>query len=74
MSKHYPDYIEFELGERIAMAIVHAMRDDMIPLRGCISDLRAIYGWDDTKIGNAFMEVGKLVFNEQESKEIGEEE
>jgi hypothetical protein len=73
-SRAYPDYLGFELGERIALAITHAMRDDMIPLRGVISDLRHVEGWDDIKIGETFMEVGRLVFNEEESKEIGAEE
>ena len=74
MSRDYPAYVGFELGERIALAITHAMRDDMTPLKGVISDLRHIEGWDDIKIGEAFMEVGRLVFSEEESKEIGEEE
>jgi hypothetical protein len=73
-SRAYPDYLGFELGERIALAITHAMRDDMTPLKGVISDLRHVEGWDDVKIGETFMEVGRLVFNEEESKKIGAEE
>jgi hypothetical protein len=73
MMRAYPDYMEFEIGEQIALAINYAMRDEMGVFRAVMAHLREI-GWDDIKIGNAFMEVGRLVFSEEESKEIGAEE
>lgn len=67
------DWIDFETGEKIALAITAAMRDEMAPFRACMTDLREM-GWNDFQIGDAFMEVGKIVFAEQESKEIAEME
>jgi hypothetical protein len=65
--------MNFEIGEQIALAITYAMRDEMGVFRAVMAHLRE-EGWSDEKIGNAFMEVGKIVFAEEESKKIGEEE
>jgi hypothetical protein len=67
------EYIDFEIGEKIALAITHMMRDDFVYFRGLMVELRE-EGWSDEKIGDAFMEVGRIVFAEEESKQIGDEE
>lgn len=68
-----PDWVDFEIGEKIALAITAAMRDEMGHFRAVMAELRE-QGWDDFKIGEAFMSVGRIVFAEEESKEIGEME
>lgn len=67
------DFADFEIGEKIAVAITHMMRDEFVYFRGLMVELRE-EGWTDEQIGNAFMEVGRIVFAEEESKQIGEEE
>ena len=58
--------------ELIAIAITHAMRDNIEPLRLLLHDLRKDY--TDQEIGLMFMEVGAIVFNESELQENNEEE
>ena len=70
MSKDFTDY---ELGEKIALAITYMMRDDFVYFRGLMTELRQ-EGWSDEKIGDAFMTVGRIVFSEKETKQIGKEE
>lgn len=50
------------LGEEIALAIIAALRNDVAPLNATIRKLRE-EGWDDYKIGAAFMDIGRVVFN-----------
>jgi hypothetical protein len=67
------------VGEEIALAIIAATRDNTEPLRELLKKLKS-EGWDDYQIGNAFMDVGRVVFNpgddypELEESEDNEEE
>lgn len=49
--------------ERIAVAITAAMRNDVEPLKALLADLRAA-GHTDYTIGEMFMSVGAIVFDE----------
>lgn len=49
--------------ERIAVAITAAMRNDVEPLKALLADLRAA-GHNDYTIGEMFMSVGAIVFDE----------
>lgn len=49
--------------ERIAVAITAAMRNDIEPLKALLADLRAA-GHTDYTIGEMFMSVGAIVFDE----------
>lgn len=53
---------QLEPGEEIALAIIAATRNDVEPLKTLLAKLKA-EGWDDYKIGAAFMNVGRVVFN-----------
>jgi hypothetical protein len=72
---------ELGIGEKIALAVIAAMRNDVQPLQNVIKELRQ-EGWDDYKIGAAFMDVGRVVFNpgddypelQEEEQEYNEEE
>jgi hypothetical protein len=55
----------FTYGEQIAIAIAHAMRNNIEPLKTVLDDLRK-NGYDDYTIGQMFMDIGKIVFNENE--------
>jgi hypothetical protein len=62
----------YETGERIALAIRYAMQDDMTHFRAVMEHLRFELQWDDTQIGNAFMEIGAILFNEDLENELQE--
>ena len=49
--------------ERIAVAITAAMRNDVEPLKALLADLRTA-GHTDYTIGEMFMSVGAIVFDE----------
>ena len=55
----------YTYGEQIALAITHAMRNNVEPLNKLLLELRAD-GYDDYKIGEMFMDIGRIVFNESE--------
>jgi hypothetical protein len=55
----------FTYGEQIAIAIAYAMRNNIEPLKTVLDDLRE-NGYDDYTIGQMFMDIGKIVFNENE--------
>lgn len=57
-------------GEQIALAIRHAMQDNLEPFRGVMSYLRDDLDWTDEQIGMAFMFIGSLIFNEQLHKDL----
>jgi hypothetical protein len=57
--------MSFTYGEQIALAITHAMRNNVEPLNKVLADLRA-EGFDDYAIGEMFMDIGRIVFNENE--------
>jgi len=65
----FKDY-ELATGERIAIAIRYAMQDDMTYFRSCMEHLRFELEWDDTQIGNAFMEIGQIMFQEDLEDEL----
>lgn len=66
------DIMDFETGEQIALAIRYAMQDDMTVFRSVMEHLRFELKWDDTQIGNAFMEVGAIMFQEELENELQE--
>ena len=66
------DIMDFETGEQIALAIRYAMQDDMTHFRAVMEHLRFELKWDDTQIGNAFMEVGAIMFQEELENELQE--
>ena len=66
------DIMDFETGEQIALAIRYAMQDDMTIFRSVMEHLRFELKWDDTQIGNAFMEVGAIMFQEELENELQE--
>jgi hypothetical protein len=55
----------FTYGEQIAIAIAAAMRNNIEPLKLVLADLRT-NGYDDYTIGAMFMDIGRIVFNEEE--------
>ena len=57
-------------GEQIALAIRHAMQDNMEPFRGVMSYLRHDLDWTDEQIGMAFMFIGSLIFNESLKEDL----
>jgi hypothetical protein len=61
----------FTYAEQIAIAITYAMRDNLDPLKTVIAKLKND-GYDDYAIGSMFMDIGRIVFNENE--EIDEKE
>lgn len=64
------DIMNFETGEQIALAISYAMRDDMTVFRSVMQHLRHELHWSDEQIGNAFMEVGAIMFQEELEGEL----
>ena len=52
-------------GERIAVAIIAAMRNDAKPLLAILDELKT-QGLNDYEIGVMFMEIGAIVFNESD--------
>jgi hypothetical protein len=68
------DIMNFETGEQIALAISYAMRDDMTVFRSVMEHLRVDLNWSDEQIGNAFMEVGAIMFQEDLENELKEME
>ena len=57
--------MSYTYGEQIALAITYAMRNNVEPLNKVLADLRA-EGFDDYAIGEMFMDIGRIVFNENE--------
>lgn len=55
----------YSYGELIALAIAYAMRNDTKPLITVLADLKN-NGYDDYTIGSMFMDIGRIVFNEEE--------
>jgi hypothetical protein len=66
------DIMNFETGEQIALAIRYAMQDDMSVFRSVMEHLRFELLWTDEQIGNAFMEVGAIMFQEDLEGELQE--
>jgi hypothetical protein len=66
------DIMNFETGEKIALAIRYAMQDDMSVFRSVMEHLRFELQWTDEQIGNAFMEVGAIMFQEDLEGELQE--
>jgi len=66
------DIMNFETGEQIALAIRYAMQDDMSVFRSVMEHLRFELQWTDEQIGNAFMEVGAILFQEDLEGELQE--
>lgn len=66
------DIMDFETGEQIALAIRYAMQDDMTVFRSVMEHLRFELRWTDEQIGNAFMEVGAIMFQEDLNDELEE--
>jgi len=66
------DIMNFETGEQIALAIRYAMQDDMSVFRSVMEHLRFELHWTDEQIGNAFMEVGAIMFQEDLEGELQE--
>jgi hypothetical protein len=66
------DIMNFETGEQIALAIRYAMQDDMSVFRSVMEHLRFELQWTDEQIGNAFMEVGAIMFQEDLEGELQE--
>lgn len=66
------DIMDFETGEQIALAIRYAMQDDMTVFRSVMEHLRFELKWSDEQIGNAFMEVGAILFKEDLDGELQE--
>lgn len=64
---------ELGLGEEIALTIIEATRDNVEPLKHLLQKLRA-EGWDDYKIGAAFMDVGRVIFNPGDTYPLEEED
>jgi hypothetical protein len=64
------DIMNFETGEQIALAIRYAMQDDMTVFRSVMAHLRFELNWSDEQIGNAFMEVGAIMFREDLEGEL----
>jgi hypothetical protein len=64
------DIMNFETGEQIALAIRYAMQDDMSVFRSVMAHLRFELNWSDEQIGNAFMEVGAIMFQEDLEGEL----
>lgn len=64
------DIMNFETGEQIALAIRYAMQDDMSVFRSVMEHLRFELNWSDEQIGNAFMEVGAIMFQEDLEGEL----
>jgi hypothetical protein len=67
----YKNY-ELETGEKIAIAIRYAMQDDMTYFRSTMEYLRHELNWSDEQIGNAFMEIGAIMFQEDLEDELKE--
>jgi hypothetical protein len=65
----FKDY-ELATGEMIAIAIRYAMQDDMTYFRRTMSMLRDELHWTDEQIGNAFMEIGQIMFQEDLEDEL----
>jgi hypothetical protein len=66
------DIMDFETGEQIALAIRYAMQDNMTVFRSVMEHLRFELQWTDEQIGNAFMEVGAILFQEDLDGELQE--
>jgi hypothetical protein len=66
------DIMNFETGEQIALAIRYAMQDEMGVFRSVMEHLRFELLWTDEQIGNAFMEVGAIMFQEDLEGELQE--
>jgi hypothetical protein len=66
------DIMNFETGEQIALAIRYAMQDNMTVFRSVMEHLRFELRWSDEQIGNAFMEVGAILFQEDLDGELQE--
>lgn len=56
---------QLSYGEHIALAITAAMRNDTTKLQLVLADLKA-QGYNDYEIGEMFMDIGRIVFNDSE--------
>lgn len=68
----YKGKYQMATGEKIVLAIRYAMQDDMTYFRSCMEHLRHELNWTDEQIGNAFMEIGAILFNKDLEDEIEE--